>query len=106
MSNIKLSKSETQNIEQVMKSRSKSKPQKPKSKSKPHRNRTSKPDEVMEAQQTAQEAFSAMKKLLKPRSKSELIELVWTYGVQLQQLQHACQILLEENKELKGEKND
>jgi len=102
VSNVKLSASETADVEKVLKSRSQkgSKEQKPKQS---QRNKTSKPDEVVEAQAEATRAYKAMKKLLKPRTKTELIELLWTYGIQLQQMQHACQVLIEENKELKGE---
>jgi len=47
-------------------------------------------------------AYRQMKKILKVRTKSDLIEIIWTYGVQLREMQHALQVLLEENKELKG----
>jgi len=49
-----------------------------------------------------EEAYKSMKKILKLRSKKELIEIVWNYGVQLREFQNVCQQLLEENKALKS----
>lgn len=46
------------------------------------------------------DAYRAMKKLLKLRSKSELIEVVWTYGLQIKEMQHMLQLAIEDNKSL------
>lgn len=58
--------------------------------------------EQLEAQGQAEDAYRQVKKLLKLRTKNELIEIVWSYGAQLQEMQHVAQLLLEENKQLKG----
>tara|TARA_R110002096_G_scaffold341568_1_gene534518 strand:+ start:92 stop:394 length:303 start_codon:yes stop_codon:yes gene_type:complete len=50
------------------------------------------------------QAYKHMKKLLKLKTKSQLIEIIWTYGLEARNMQHALQVMLEENKELK-EKN-
>ena len=63
-------------------------------------------EEQAAAQSQAEDAYRQVKKLLKLRTKNELIEIVWSYGAQLQEMQHVAQLLLEENKELKGESND
>ena len=63
---------------------------------------TKKTEEQIKVEQASKEAFKELKRTLKARSKTELIELIWHYGIQLQQMQHISQILLEENKELKG----
>jgi len=55
------------------------------------------------ATKEAQQAFNGIKKLLKLRTKSELINLVWNYSVQITDLQNISKQLLEENKTLKGE---
>ena len=55
------------------------------------------------ANKEAQQAFNGIKKLLKLRTKTELIELVWNYSVQITDLQNISKQLLEENKTLKGE---
>lgn len=59
-----------------------------------------------EAQAEIKKSFGNLKKLLKVKSKSELIEIIWTYGIQLQEMQRVAQMLFEENKELKGTSND
>lgn len=54
-------------------------------------------------------AYRQMKKLLKLRSKSQLIEVVWQYGLQIKELQHMLQLAIEDNKKLEsllGEKDD
>ena len=56
-----------------------------------------------EAQAAIETAYKDMKKLLKRRSKNELVHVVWTYATQLQEMQRVAQILLEENKELKAQ---
>lgn len=104
---IKLDQEETSNVVEVLKSRragSKKQPKNPYKKGtrKKDYSKSSKPKQVQDAQAEVQKAFNEMKKLLKPRSKHELIELIWTYGAQLQEMQTVAQMLLEENKELKG----
>ena len=104
---VKLSEEETNDVVEVLKSRQKGAKRNPKnpykSKSRGERkSKSSKPQEVQDAQAEVKKAFNEMKKLLKPRSKHELIELIWTYGAQLQEMQQVAQMLLEENKQLKG----
>ena len=110
---IKLDEQETADVVEVLRSRQKGAKRNPKNpyKTKPRKKRdsnkkTSKPQEVEKAQEEIKQAFDQMKKLLKPRSKHELIELIWTYGAQLQEMQRVAQMLLEENKKLKGESDD
>jgi len=57
--------------------------------------------EAEQAEKTVDECYKSMKKLLKMRSKTELIEVVWNYGIQLRSMQHALQVMLDENAELK-----
>jgi hypothetical protein len=104
---IKLDEQETADVVEVLKSRqagSKKSPKNPYKKDQRQKNynKSSKPKQVQDAQAEVKKAFNEMKKLLKPRSKHELIELIWTYGAQLQEMQFAAQQLLEENKKLKG----
>ena len=86
-SNIKLSEEETKEIEKVLIDNKK-------------RADNSNP-EVIKAKKEAREAFLGIKKLLKQRNKNELIEMIWNYGTEFQSLQHAAQVLFEENQELK-----
>ena len=108
---IKMDEQETADVVEVLKSRQKGAKRKPKNpyktKSRSERkSKSSKPQEVQNAQAEIKQAFDQMKKLLKPRSKHELIELIWTYGAQLQEMQRVAQMLLEENKKLKGGANE
>lgn len=59
----------------------------------------------IKADEEVDNAYKAMKKLLKMRTKSELIEIVWSYGVQLREFQEVCKQLLEENESLKASNN-
>lgn len=103
---ITLSEQETADVVEVLKSRqpgSKRNPKNPYKKTQRSKGnkKSSQPQEVQDAQAEVKKAFEQMKKLLKPRSKHELIELIWTYGAQLQEMQRVAQMLLEENKQLK-----
>ena len=53
-----------------------------------------------EAQAAVDEAFRNVKKTLKGRSKSELIQILFNQGMQLRQLQTVAQELFEHNKQL------
>lgn len=104
---IQLSEQETADVVEVLKSRqsgSKKSPKNPykKSQRQKHNKKSSKPEHVQQAEAEVKKAFNDMKKLLKNRSKHELIELIWSYGAQLQEMQFVAQQLLEENKQLKG----
>lgn len=108
---IKLDEQETADVVEVLKSRQKGAKRRPKNPYKTktrneRKSKSSKPQEVQDAEKEIKQAFDQMKKLLKPRSKHELIEIIWTYGAQLQEMQRVAQMLLEENKKLKGELND
>lgn len=104
---VKLSEQETSDVVEVLKShqpgarKAAKNPYKKQQRSK-GRKKSSKPQEVQDAQAEVKKAFEQMKKLLKNRSKHELIELIWSYGAQLQEMQFVAQQLLEENKQLKG----
>ena len=89
---ITLSEEESNEIVEMMKENQKGAPK--------QQPQTSK--EVKKEQKNVKQQYNQIKKLLKSRSKTELIELVWTYGVELNSMQHAAQILLEENKQLKA----
>lgn len=67
---------------------------------------TEESEEFKKAQSQAKEAYRVLKKSLKFRSKAQLIDLVIAYASDLQQQQYINQILLEENKLLKGENNE
>lgn len=54
------------------------------------------------AMEVAKEQYRRLKKILKGKSKSELINLVVTYASDLQEVRGMAQQLLEENKKLKG----
>lgn len=100
MSNSReLSLEESQEINEMMKDNASKSKLKSKSKSR-------QPPKKSKARQKAdlqvEEAYKSMKKILKLRSKKELIEIVWNYGVQLREFQNVCQQLLEENKALKS----
>lgn len=108
---VKLNKQETADVVEVLKSRQAGSKKQPKNRYKKQQRqkdykKSSKPKEVQDAQAAVKDAFNEMKKLLKPRSKHELIELIWTYGAQLQEMQRVAQMLLEENKELKSQNNE
>lgn len=64
------------------------------------------PQEGQDSEDAFKSAFLQLKKVLKRRSKQELIVIVWTYANELTQLQYVAQQLLEENKKLKGEKSE
>lgn len=57
----------------------------------------------LKADQEVDAAYKAMKKVLKLRSKSELIEVLWANGLQMRQFQGALKQLLDENKALQKE---
>lgn len=86
---ITLSEEETKEIEKVLKERQKGAKQ-PKEDPK-----------VVKAKKEARESFLHIKKVLKSYTKNQLIELVWTYGVEIHNMQNAAQVLFEENEELK-----
>lgn len=73
-------------------------------------NENAKSVEQEEVEQSVDEHYRAMKKLLKVRTKSQLIEIIWSYGMNLREMQEVAKILLEENTELKaqllGESNE
>lgn len=89
---IELSAEETKEINKMMKENAKN--------AKKYKN-AEKASDDKQVRKEVQEAFNGMKRLLKSRSKSELIEIIWNYGANLQEMQRVAQILLEENKELK-----
>ena len=53
-----------------------------------------------QAEYGVKEAFRAMKKTLKTRSKSQLIDVIWQYASNLQEMQEVAKALLNDNKEL------
>ena len=90
-----LSLEESQEINKMMeqnKNQSKTKVQKPKKSAK-----------RIEADKEVDAAYKSMKKLLKLRSKKELIEVIWSYGIQLREFQEVCKQLLEENEAIKAD---
>ena len=93
---IELSLEETKEIEQMMES----------NKLNSEVQNNEEPEDIKIAKKEMKKAFQEMKKILKLRSKGELIELVWTYGVQLQEMQRVAQQLFEENQKLKESQND
>ncbi len=54
----------------------------------------------------AKEIARELKRNLKMRSKSQLIEIIIAYASDLTEMQAVARQLLEENKELKGESNE
>jgi len=58
------------------------------------------------AQKEMQKQFNMFKKRFKMRSKSELVAILWTQGIEFRKLQEIAQELYEENKELKAESQD
>ncbi len=60
-------------------------------------------EDYKKALEHSKKVYRGLKKVLKLRSKGQLIDIVINYASDLQELQGICQQLLEENKELKGE---
>lgn len=60
-------------------------------------------EKLDEALKLAQSQFKQLKKRLKIHSKSELIALIAKYASDAEELRHIAKLLLEENKQLKGE---
>jgi len=77
-----LSEEETDDIAAIMKSNKESKQQ-------------------QAATEEVELQYGTLKRTLKAYSKSQLIEIIWAYGLQLQEIQSAATFLLEENKALK-----
>jgi predicted RNA-binding protein with PUA domain len=53
-----------------------------------------------------QKQFNMFKKRFKVKSKSELVAIIWEQGIEFRKLQDIAQELYEENRALKGEKNE
>lgn len=53
-----------------------------------------------ERKQEIQKHFNNFKKRLKPKSKSELIAILWQMGIEQQELKQYCKELISENKRL------
>jgi len=60
-------------------------------------------EEYKEALEQSKEIYRQLKKVLKLRSKSDLIKIVVQYASDLQECQAMLKQLYEENKKLKGE---
>lgn len=64
-------------------------------------------EEEFKAEVAKSKEFSKrLKKTLKMRSKSQLIDVIIHYASELEELRFVSKLLLEENKELKGESNE
>jgi len=63
-------------------------------------------EEYKKALAQAKEIYRVLKKSLKTKSKSQLIQLIAKYASDLQEVQELNKFLYEENLELKGELND
>lgn len=64
------------------------------------------PEQLKKAQQELQRHFNKFKKKFKTYAKSELVAIIWEQGMEFKKLQDIAQELYEENKALKGTKND
>lgn len=54
----------------------------------------------------SREVYKKVKKNLKLRSKGQLIDIAIHYASELEELRYVAKMLLEENKQLKGEDNE
>jgi len=61
-------------------------------------------EDYKKALDQAKETYRVLKKSLKMKSKSQLIQLIAKYASDLQEVQELNKFLYEENLELKGEK--
>ena len=70
----------------------------------PKTEKTLKPDDpkVLKAVEEAKKQFAALKKILKHRSKGEMIKMVVQYASDIEEYQGITQQLLEENKRLRS----
>lgn len=63
-------------------------------------------EDYQKALTQAKEMYRCLKKSLKTRSKSQLIQIIAKYASDLQELQELNKFLYEENKQLQESKND
>lgn len=91
---IQLSEEETKEIEAMMADNV--------AKAESEETKKTKSEEQLKAEAEMAAAFKKMKRALKVHSKSQLIEIIWQYGINISEMQQVSQILLEENKMYKA----